>query len=92
MRLLPQAHCKGGFTLVEVLVSMAVLALILGLLLGITSHTQKTWLRSQANGEQFQSARAGFERLSRHLSQAILNTYWDYERDQTTGFPTRYIR
>ena len=93
MRLPPQAIFKGNiaFTLVEVLVSMAVLALILGLLLGITSHTQKTWQRAQASGEQFQSARAGFERLSRHLSQAVLNTYWDYERN-ALGFPTRYIR
>lgn len=93
MKAPPQAIFKRtlAFTLVEVLVSMAVLALILGMLLGITSHTQKTWQRAQAGGEQFQSARAGFERLSRRLSQAVLNTYWDYERN-ALGFPTRYIR
>jgi uncharacterized protein (TIGR02599 family) len=29
--------------------------------------------------EQFQGARRGFESMTRRLSQATLNTYWDYE-------------
>jgi uncharacterized protein (TIGR02599 family) len=81
-----------AFTLVELLLSMAVLAIILGIMLEITTNTQKTCQRLQSGGEQFQAARAGFERLSRRLSQAVLNTYWDYERDAATGFPKRYIR
>jgi uncharacterized protein (TIGR02599 family) len=39
--------------------------------------------------EQFREARSAFERVTTRLSQATLNTYWDY--DSATK-PTRYLR
>ena len=38
---------------------------------------------------EFRQARDGFDAISRRLSQATLNTYWDYD---DPNVPTRYIR
>ncbi len=34
--------------------------------------------RMRSRIDTFQEARAGFETVTRRLSQAMLNTYWDY--------------
>ena len=78
-----------GFTLVELLVSIAVLLLIMALLLSVTSQMGTLWRTTTAKIEQFRDAREGFEAMTRRLSQATLNTYWDY--DSPTA-PTKYIR
>ncbi len=79
----------AGFTLVELLVATTVLILILVVLLGITDQTSRTWRQTTGKIEQFREAREGFESMTRRLSQATLNTFWDY--DSTTA-PTRYVR
>src|SRR5437867_2293961 len=79
----------GGFTLVEVMVSMAILVLLLLVLVSITDATRKTWSYTSSKIEQFQDAREAFESITRKLSQATLNTYWDYDNPLT---PTRYLR
>jgi uncharacterized protein (TIGR02599 family) len=78
-----------GFTLVELLVSMAIISLLLLVLLSITDATRRAWSQTTGKVEQFRQAREAFESVTRRLSQATLNTYWDYD-DPTT--PTRYIR
>jgi len=82
-------HGKFGFTLIEVLVACAVLALLLVLMLSITDQVQKTYRQTLGKAEQFREARMAFEAITRRLSQATLNTYWDY--DSPTS-PTRYLR
>lgn len=72
---------RMGFTLVEVLVSMSVLILVMLVLVSITDSTQRTWSYTNGKIEQFREAREAFEALTRQISQATLNTYWDYERD-----------
>ncbi len=67
---------RDGFTLVELIVSTALIAGIMVLLLGTVDQTQRLWQRQQSKTSQFQSARAAFESMSRRLSQATLNTYW----------------
>ncbi len=62
----------------ELLVSPA-LALIVAIMAGITHQTSQTWRYTVAKTEQFQRARDGFESMTRRLSQATLNTYWDYD-------------
>lgn len=79
----------GAFTLIELLVSMAVLSLLLIVLVQLTTATQKTWSYTVGKVEQFREAREAFEAVTRRLSQATLNTYWDY--DNPTA-PTRYVR
>ena len=80
---------SGAFTLIEVLVSCAVLALLLVLMLSMTDQVQKTYRQTQGKAEQFREARVAFESITRRLSQATLNTYWDY--DSPTS-PTKYLR
>jgi len=82
-------RCLAGFTLIEVLVACAVLALLLVLMLSMTDQVQKTYRQTQGKAEQFREARVAFESITRRLSQATLNTYWDYDSPAT---PTKYLR
>lgn len=66
----------GGFTLVELMVSTAILAGLMVLLLNTVDQTQRVWTRATAKASQFQAARGAFESMTRRMSQATLNTYW----------------
>jgi len=67
-----------GFTLVELLVSMTILMILMGIMVSIVSQTGAVWKRTTAKANQFREARAAFETITRHVSQATLNTYYDY--------------
>ncbi len=64
--------------MLELLISVAVLVLILGVVLQFTDQTSKIWRGSLAKIQSFQEARAAFESMTRMLGQATLNTYYDY--------------
>jgi uncharacterized protein (TIGR02599 family) len=68
----------NGFTLVELLVSTAIIALIMLLLVQVTNNISAAWRGTAEKVEKFQGARDGFEAMTRRISQATLNTYWDY--------------
>jgi uncharacterized protein (TIGR02599 family) len=89
MKYLPGSHSLSGFTLLEALVAMAVLGLIMSILLEIISQTSMTLIQATAAVESFQSARAAFDIVNQTLSQATLNTYWDYDNESN---PTTYVR
>lgn len=74
----------AGFTILELLVSTAVFVVILVLALSVISQTGALWRQSTKTVEAFQSARAAFETLTRTLTQATLNGYWDYEYSGVT--------
>jgi len=78
-----------AFTLIEVIVASAVLALILMLLLSITDITSRTWRGTTDKMQAFDGARAAFDQITTTLSQAVLNTYWDYD---DLAAPTKYER
>ena len=80
-----------GFTLVELMLSTAIIALLMLILVSITGQTSATWRYTRAKVEQFRESRAAFETITSKISQATLNTYWDYGYD-TAGLPTRYER
>lgn len=88
----PSRH--RAFTLVELLVSMAILSMLVLILLSITDATRKTWSYTNAKIEQFRDAREAFETITRRLSQATLNTYWDYHypNNDTEKAPDGYVR
>jgi len=67
-----------GFTLVELLVSTAIIALIMLMLVQVTNNISGAWRSTAEKVEKFQGARDGFEAMTRRISQATLNTYWDY--------------
>jgi uncharacterized protein (TIGR02599 family) len=91
---------RAGFSLLEVLVSTAVLALFVVLLTTITDSSFRLWRNTQSSIVSFDAARTAYDTLSRRLSQATLNTYLDYygsdwlrrNSSNATFTPTRYGR
>ena len=67
---------SSGFTLIEIMVSTALVVAIMVLMLGVVDQTQRLSQRSRSKTTQFQAARAAFDNMARRLSQATLNTYW----------------
>lgn len=83
---------RHGFTLPELLVAMTVLSVLLLMLAELLNQVQRTWTFSENRISQFREARVGFDIITKNLSQAALNTYWDYDLDPTSGIITRYKR
>ncbi|MEC5126287.1 Verru_Chthon cassette protein C [Verrucomicrobiales bacterium BCK34] len=86
---------RQAFSLVEMLVSMAILSIIMVSAATILKTTQEVWTTSWERTSQFRDARLAFEQISRNLSQSTLNTYWDYDYSgskSTTGVPGEYRR
>ncbi|MEM6821472.1 MAG: Verru_Chthon cassette protein C [Verrucomicrobiota bacterium] len=69
---------KLGFSLIELMTATAISLILLVLVLQTVDSISKIGRRVKANVETFQSARTGFEALTRHLSNTTLNTYYDY--------------
>ncbi|MBX7211637.1 MAG: Verru_Chthon cassette protein C [Verrucomicrobiaceae bacterium] len=76
--------CIGGssraraFTLVEVMVSMVVLAIMMMLIAQIIGTTQRSWRSASSRLAQFREARIAFDTITRNLRQATLNPYRDF--------------
>ena len=90
------SRSRKGFTLVEMLIATSLIVLLLLFLVAMTDSTAKTWKYASSKTEQFQEARIAFDAMTRRLSEATLNTYWDVEypsgaRTPATA-PSRYIR
>jgi uncharacterized protein (TIGR02599 family) len=67
-----------GFTLLELLVALAVTALLLVVLFGVIQSASDLWKRNTGRAKSFAAARAAFETLTGTLAAATLNTYLDY--------------
>lgn len=83
---------ERGFTLVELMISMALLSIVTLLLISTTNSTSSLWRYTTNRIEEFRGARTGFEEITRNLSQATLNTYWDYFYEPGKTVPSKYIR
>lgn len=84
-----------AFTLVEMLVATAVLALLVTLLARVMGDTASIWTRTTAKVDQFRGARSAFEAMTTRLGQATLNPYWDYQYDDPASparVPVNYTR
>lgn len=88
---LKRERIQRAFTLVELLVAMAILAVLLLLLSQLLDQVQKTWNYSEGRVSQFREARVAFDVITKGLSQATLNTYWDYDYNQE-NMVTNYKR
>jgi uncharacterized protein (TIGR02599 family) len=91
----------SGFTLLEIMISTVILAVLMLVCVSALDQTQRTWKFSQAKVEQFREARLAFEAITRHVSQSTLNTYWDYyyagtgsneAPEDATVQPSAYVR
>ena len=80
-----------GFTIIEMLVSTVILAVLVGLLLSILNAGTAMWTRGTSKIQAFQEARAAYEAMTRKISQATLNIYWGYDTT-SAGEPTGYRR
>ena len=88
---LPHSRRLAAFTLVEVLVSATLLVVMMGFLLTSLEQTRRTINSTTSKVAQFQAARVAFEAMTRNLSQATLNTYWDLDFNAGNN-PIRYRR
>lgn len=68
-----------GFTLIELMVTMALLTVIGLVLISTIDSTSQIWKRTRGKVETFREARAAFETLTSRLKQATVNTYWSYD-------------
>ena len=73
---------QGGFSLIELLVSTAVLSMLLIIVFQMLEGMQRTWRRTRQDVGEFKEARQAFEEISRRVSQATLNTYFSYRYDE----------
>lgn len=78
---------RKGFTLLELLVTMAVLSLFVLLLFSVTDNSFKLWRSTHSSIALFDEARAAFDAITRRLSQATVNTYLDYYASDWTRRP-----
>ena len=92
--------CRG-FSLLEMLAATVVFLLLIGIVLKMTQATADFWSSSTGKTEGFRDARMAFSTITKAVSQATLNTYFDYAdaggvfRDtaSSTSFtPSRYLR
>lgn len=79
MRTLPvsrgaRRRASFAFTLVELLVSVALLTFIMLILAGITESAGRAWREGQSRTETFQSARTSLEIVTREITPAVVDT------------------
>jgi len=60
------------------MVATAILLVILGVVVGMISQTGSAWTYASEKVSAFQGARFAFETITRAVSHATLNTYYDY--------------
>ena len=74
---------------------LVVLAMVL---VSMTDQTSRTWRLTRSKVEQFQEARNAYETVTRRLTQATLNTHWDYRYTTRNAgavkikIPSAYVR
>lgn len=80
---------------------MAILTLLMALLAAMVNATSLAWTKTRSTVEQFQQAREAFDTMTRRLSEATLNPYYDYidatgktrtPANTRTFVPDRYVR
>lgn len=79
-----QATVPGGFSLVELLPSIAILSLLLGAMLGFLTQIQKRYQGIQVTSESSSGARAALEILSSDIGQAGYNPNFKSNRTSNT--------
>ncbi|HSI13320.1 MAG TPA: prepilin-type N-terminal cleavage/methylation domain-containing protein [Chthoniobacter sp.] len=67
-------RAPAAFTLVELLVSLALLTFIMLILVGVTEAASRAWREGQSRTETFQSARTALEILTREITPAVVDT------------------
>ncbi|MEM7010161.1 MAG: Verru_Chthon cassette protein C [Verrucomicrobiota bacterium] len=66
-----------AFSMIELMLAMTILAAMLLMFVGVLDQTQKSWDYAQGQISQFREARVAFDIMTKNLSQATLNAYYD---------------
>lgn len=82
-------HHSSAFTLVELMVSVSIIVVLTGVLLGALSQMGTLWRKVSGKSEQFREATAAFETMTTRLAQATLDTHLEYDNPSK---PTKYRR
>ena len=69
-----RANKKKGFTLVEILISLAILAIIVASTFTIFRSASKSWQKGEIRSERYQNARNAISKISAEISQAVINS------------------
>ncbi len=69
-----RARLDKGFTLVEILISLAILAMIVASTFTIFRSASKSWQKGETRSERYQNARSAISRMSAEISQAVINS------------------
>ena len=75
----------ASFTLVEMLVAIAVLALLLTIIAAATQGTALAVHKASGKLSTYAAARSAFDTINAKLAQATLNTYMDYYATNASG-------
>jgi general secretion pathway protein J len=62
-----------GFTLVEVLIALAILAMIVVSTFTIFRSASKSWQKGETRSERYQNARNAIHKISTEINQAVIN-------------------
>ena len=65
---------SAGFTLVEILISLAILAIIVASTFTIFRSASKSWQKGETRSERYQNARNAISKISTEISQAVINS------------------
>jgi uncharacterized protein (TIGR02599 family) len=81
-----------GFSLLEVIVTVGLVVVIVGILVTMTDQTQRVMKSSSGKAEQFHDARIAFDTITRRLSQATLNSQPGFNyREETQMHGSRQV-
>lgn len=80
---------RRGFTMVEMLIAMAVFLILMAVLLSMIGQSGAILQRTQNEVGSYRAARFAFNLITRTLSQSRMNVYENY--DSVTA-PTTYLR
>ncbi|MCG3148750.1 MAG: hypothetical protein PCFJNLEI_02197 [Verrucomicrobiae bacterium] len=72
-----------GFTLVELLAAMVVLALLMSIIFGIFNQASKAWILAESRTENFQGSRAALDIMCRELEGAMVGVRTNANGTQT---------
>jgi general secretion pathway protein J len=64
----------AGFTLVEVLIALAILAMVVASTFTIFRSASKSWQKGETRSERYQNARSAISRINSEISQAVINS------------------
>jgi len=83
---MPTDRNKNAFTMLELLVAMAVFSLLIVLLMGMVDSATKLWRGTENRVEAYREARAALGTMSRDLRNALAGTNTNYFLINTPAF------